>query len=74
LTEEEAFKKAYNTWDTIPLFHFSEGIDGTRKHADYATGVPNEYGMEVYWDCELKAKCKAVKKILEIHRNGGLCG
>lgn len=66
LTEEEAFKKAYNTWDTVPLFHFSEGIDGTRKHADYATGVPDDYGMEVYWDVELKAKCKAIKKILEI--------
>ena len=66
LTEEEAFKKAYNTWDTVPLFHFSEGIDGTRKHADYATGVPNDYGMEVYWDCELKQKDLAINKILSI--------
>ena len=70
LTEEEAFNKAYKTWDTVPLFHFSEGIDGTRKHADYATGVPNDYGMEVYWDCELKQKDFAIEGILA---NKNLC-
>jgi UV DNA damage endonuclease len=64
LTEEEAFHKAYNTWDTTPLFHYSEGIDGTRKHADYATGVPNNYGKEVFWDVELKQKDLAINKIL----------
>jgi len=64
LTEEQAFKKAYSTWSETPLFHYSEGVDGTRKHADYAIGVPNNYGMEVYWDCELKQKDLAIEKIL----------
>jgi len=64
LTEEQAFKKAYSTWSETPLFHYSEGVDGTRKHADYATGVPNNYGMEVYWDCELKQKDLAIEQIL----------
>jgi len=64
LTEEEAFKKAYSTWKETPLFHYSEGVDGTRKHADYATGLPNNYGMEVYWDCELKQKDLAIEQIL----------
>jgi len=64
LTEEEAFKKAHSTWSETPLFHYSEGVDGTRKHADYAIGVPNNYGMEVYWDCELKQKDLAIEQIL----------
>jgi UV DNA damage endonuclease len=66
LTEEEAFKKAHSTWSETPLFHYSEGVDGTRKHADYATGVPNNYGMEVYWDCELKQKDLAIEKMFSM--------
>lgn len=65
LDEKEAFELAYSTWPTTPLFHFSEGIDGTRKHADYAVGTPNSYGKQVYFDVELKAKDWAIYKILE---------
>lgn len=65
LDEKEAFELAYSTWPTTPLFHFSEGIDGTRKHADYAVGLPNSYGKEVYHDVELKAKDWAIYQILE---------
>ena len=65
LTEEQAFNNAYKTWDTTPLFHYSEGVDGTRKHADYATGVPNNYNKEVYWDCELKQKDLAIEQIFQ---------
>lgn len=50
--------------NVIPLFHFSEGINNTRKHADYATALPNDYGLPVYWDVELKAKGLAIKEIL----------
>jgi UV DNA damage endonuclease len=65
LSEQEAFELAYSTWPTTPLFHYSEGIGNTRNHADYATGSPNDYGKDVYWDCELKMKCWAIREILK---------
>ena len=65
-SEQKMFELAYSTWDTVPLFHFSEGVNGTRKHADYSCGIPNDFGYEVYWDCELKAKDLAIKKIREL--------
>ena len=64
-SEEQAFKAAYRTWNTVPLFHYSEGKNNTRNHADYATGIPNDYGLPVYWDCELKAKDWAIADILK---------
>lgn len=65
LQEQEAFELAYSTWNTTPLFHYSEGIDGTRKHADYAVELPNSYGKDVYWDCELKQKDFAIENIIK---------
>lgn len=65
-SEQKMFELAYSTWNTVPLFHFSEGINGTRKHADYPCNIPNDFGHEVYWDCELKAKDLAIKKIREL--------
>ena len=61
----EAFDLAYSTWKTTPVFHYSEGIDGTRKHADYATGLPPDYGKDVHWDVELKGKDLAILKMLK---------
>lgn len=66
LTEQEAFELAYSTWPCEPVFHYSEGIDGTRKHADYATELPNSYGKSVVFECELKQKNLAIDDI--IHR------
>jgi len=63
-SEQEMFDLAYSTWGVTPLFHYSEGVNGTRKHADYAVGTPNSYGKEVYWDIELKQKDLAIEKIL----------
>ena len=65
LTEQEAFELAYSTWPCEPVFHYSEGIDGTRKHADYATELPNSYGKIVLFECEVKAKDYAINQILE---------
>jgi UV DNA damage endonuclease len=62
--EREAMDMAYSTWNTIPVFHYSEGIDGTRKHADYALRSPPDYDKEVFWDVELKAKDLAIFKML----------
>lgn len=64
LTHRQAFEAAYNTWrDVMPIFHYSEGINGTRKHADYAQSLPADYGMPVVWEVELKAKDKAIKRM-----------
>jgi UV DNA damage endonuclease len=64
LSEKDAFDLAYSSWKTTPVFHYSEGINGTRKHADYATGVPPDYNKDVYWDVELKQKDKAILQML----------
>jgi len=62
--EREAFDMAYGTWNTTPVFHYSEGVDGSRKHADYALHTPPQYNNEVFWDVELKAKDLAILKML----------
>lgn len=71
LSEKQAFEAAYCTWPsyTIPIFHYSEGINNTRKHAEYATGLPPDYGMPVIWEVELKAKDLAIKKMLQKIKN-----
>ena len=66
LTAEEAFNLAYDTWPVTPIFHYSEGIDGTRKHADMPVSIPNSFGRDVYWETELKFKCKAIFHIREL--------
>ncbi len=72
MTAEEAFNAAYDTWPTTPLFHYSEGIDGTRKHADMPTNTPVNYGKEVYWDVELKNKCQAIFEIRRLTKLSNL--
>lgn len=64
LTHQQAFEAAYATWTGyMPIFHYSEGIDGTRKHADYAQHLPPDYGMPVVWEVELKEKDRAIKRM-----------
>ena len=66
LTHGEAFAAAHATWSgVVPIFHYSEGIDDTRKHADYAQSLPVDYGLPVVWEVELKAKDKAIKRMLK---------
>jgi len=66
LTHRQAFEMAHATWSgVVPIFHYSEGIDGTRKHADYAQSLPADYGMPVVWEVELKAKDKAIKRMMK---------
>jgi UV DNA damage endonuclease len=62
--EREAMDMAYETWKTTPVFHYSEGIEGSRKHADYATGLPRAYSSDIFWDVELKGKDLAILKML----------
>ena len=63
-SEKEMYDMAYSTWDTVPLFHYSEGVNGTRKHADYADLLPEDYGKEVFWDVEVKMKDYAISQML----------
>jgi len=63
LTEEEAFNLAYDTWNTTPVFHYSEGKNNTRAHEDMATNLPPSY-KDVYWDVELKGKDYAILDML----------
>jgi UV DNA damage repair endonuclease len=68
LTHRQAFEAAYATWHgAMPIFHYSEGINGTRKHADYAQQLPPDYDMPVVWEVELKAKDKAIKRMMKMH-------
>ena len=63
LTEEEAFNLAYDTWNTTPIFHYSEGKNNTRAHKDMPDNIPPTY-KDVYWDVELKGKDYAILEIL----------
>jgi UV DNA damage endonuclease len=63
LSARDAFMTAYDTWPVVPLFHYSEGVNGTRKHVDMPVGVPESYGQDVYFDVECKSKCQAIFQI-----------
>jgi UV DNA damage endonuclease len=67
LTECEAINMCYDTWQTKPLFHYSESREGNnpRAHADYAQYPFNTYGLEFDIDFELKAKDKAISQYVK---------
>lgn len=58
LSEVEAINMCYNTWQTRPLFHYSESRPGNnpRAHADYSENTFETYGLEFDIDMELKMK------------------
>ena len=68
LTECEAINMCYDTWQTKPLFHYSESREGNnpRAHADYAYNPIENYGLEFDCDFELKAKNYAIEKYQSI--------
>ena len=70
LDEVEAINMCYNTWQTRPLFHYSESAPGNnpRKHADYAIEPINTYGLDFDLDFELKQKDLAIKHHQEIYK------
>lgn len=67
-SDYEAFNLAYKTWPVIPVFHYSEGINGSRNHAETALGLPNGYDKPVLWDIELKGKDDAIALMLSRHK------
>jgi UV DNA damage endonuclease len=71
LTAQQAFNLAYNTWPTMPIFHYSESSDFSRKHADMPIKLPESFGKDVVWDVELKSKCKAIFALQKMLLTGG---
>jgi UV DNA damage endonuclease len=63
--EMDAFLDAYSTWPVIPIFHYSEGKNGTRAHRDMAEDLPIDYNKDVLFDVELKSKDYAILDILK---------
>lgn len=61
----DAFFEAYETWNCAPIFHYSEGKNGTRAHSDMALGIPENYNKDVLFDVELKNKDYAILDILK---------
>lgn len=56
-----------NTWaQHVPVFHWSEGINGSRAHCDRASHVPScvTENLDCTWEVELKAKDFAILEIL----------
>ena len=61
----DAFFEAYSTWNCTPIFHYSEGKNGTRAHSDMAANLPENYDKDVLFDVELKSKDYAILDILK---------
>jgi len=61
----DAFFEAYSTWNCTPIFHYSEGKNGTRAHKDMAENLPIDYNKDVLFDVELKSKDYAILDILK---------
>ena len=68
ISEVEAINMCYDTWQTRPLFHYSESRIGNnpRAHADYAENKFESYGLEFDLDFELKAKDYAIAKYQQL--------
>ena len=67
VSHRDAFYAALSTWPVSPIFHYSEGKNGTRAHSDMAENLPVHYDEDVMFDVELKNKDYAILDILERH-------
>ena len=65
VSHRDAFYAALSTWPVSPIFHYSEGKNGTRAHKDMADNLPINYDEDVLFDVELKNKDYAILDILE---------
>lgn len=67
LTECEAINMCYDTWQTRPLFHYSESREGNnpRAHADFSENIFDSYNLKFDYDMELKQKDYAIEKHIE---------
>jgi len=65
VSQKDAFFEAYSTWNCTPIFHYSEGKNGTRAHKDMGEDLPINYDKDVLFDVELKGKDYAILDILK---------
>jgi UV DNA damage endonuclease len=65
VSQKDAFFEAYSTWNCAPIFHYSEGKNGTRAHRDMGEDLPVNYDKDVLFDVELKGKDYAILDILK---------
>ena len=65
VSHKDAFFEAYSTWNCTPIFHYSEGKNGTRAHKDMAENLPVHYNEDVLFDVELKSKDYAILDIFK---------
>mgnify|MGYP006266867075 FL=1 len=63
-SEVEAINMCYDTWQTKPLFHYSESRPGNnpRAHCDIPSEPFNTYGLEFDIDMEVKMKDIAIEQ------------
>lgn len=64
---EDRIKRFKSTWvQHVPVFHWSEGINGSRAHCDRASHVPSCVleNLDCTWEVELKAKDFAILEIM----------
>jgi hypothetical protein len=65
VSHKDAFFDAFSTWNCSPIFHYSEGKNGTRAHRDMGEDLPINYDKDVLFDVELKGKDYAILDILK---------
>jgi UV DNA damage endonuclease len=71
LTEREAINMCWDTWQTKPLFHYSESRPGNnpRAHCDIPSEPFNTYGLEFDLDFEIKAKDFGIEQYKTMYPN-----
>lgn len=65
--EDNAMEMCYLTWDTRPIFHYSESHPNKpnpRSHADMPIDIPPMYPAD--FDIEIKGKDKAIRQLYAI--------
>lgn len=67
--EQTAVELCHATWDTKPLFHYSESRPGNnpRAHCDVPTEPFNTYGLDFDVDMEVKMKDRAIALYQELY-------
>jgi UV DNA damage endonuclease len=69
LSEQDAINMCWETWQTTPLFHYSESRPGNnpRAHCDFPTQPINTYGLTFDLDFEVKQKDLAIDQYKELY-------
>lgn len=66
ISYKDHYMKFYATWPVIPVFHWSEGIDKSSRHADNLSVAPPDIGLDCVYECEVKAKDKGFLNFLPV--------